>query len=62
MAILNSRVADRHNYYGHLPLELLSLARLPRTRVLEIGCGKGETLVYLKNRGASYVAGIELVP
>lgn len=62
MSIVNSRIADKPGYYGQLQLGLLSLARLPRTRVMEIGCGKGETLAYLKQQGTSYVVGVELVP
>lgn len=61
MTIINGRVTDS-GYYSQLPLPLLSLAHLPCSRVLEIGCGTGEALAYMKNHGASYVVGIELVP
>src|SRR5689334_13671604 len=62
MSLINTRMVDKPGYFSQLQLRLLSLARLPRPRVMEVGCGKGETLAHLKRLGASYVVGIELVP
>lgn len=50
-------------YYGHLRMPLLRLVEGEPKRVLEIGCGQGKALSFLKlNKGAEFVAGIELVP
>ena len=49
---------DYHSNIRHDILPLLE--KKPGQRVLEIGCGTGNTLAYLKENGyASYVAGIE---
>jgi 2-polyprenyl-3-methyl-5-hydroxy-6-metoxy-1,4-benzoquinol methylase len=60
MTLINNRVDA--GYYGNLQSQVLSLVKFPCFRALEIGCGNGQGLVYLKNRGVSYVAGVELVP
>ncbi|HEY7095637.1 MAG TPA: class I SAM-dependent methyltransferase [Terriglobales bacterium] len=50
-------------YYGHLQTSLLALIEKRPGRVLEIGCGRGLALQYLKrNRAADFVVGVELVP
>ena len=49
----------KESYYTHTRLDLISmLERLPQT-VLEIGCGTGNTLRYLKENGARKTFGIE---
>ena len=48
------------SYYSHTRLDMVSMLQaVPRT-VLEIGCGRGNTLQYLKERGAGETFGIEL--
>jgi SAM-dependent methyltransferase len=57
----NLRFAADADYYKHLRPALLALAdSVPMTRVLEIGCGAGETLRYLRQRGAQYTVGVEI--
>jgi len=59
----NMRISADDPYYGHVRTLLLGLVKGSPKRVLEIGCGHGEALAYLKREcGASFVAGIELVP
>jgi len=40
--------------------ELIDMLPFIKGRYLEIGCGDGGTLAYLKTKGASYVAGIDI--
>ncbi len=48
------------SYYAHTRLDMISmLDTIPET-VLEIGCGTGNTLRYLKQQGARETFGIEL--
>lgn len=48
------------SYYAHTRLDMISmLDAIPET-VLEIGCGTGNTLRYLKKQGARETFGIEL--
>jgi 2-polyprenyl-3-methyl-5-hydroxy-6-metoxy-1,4-benzoquinol methylase len=59
----NTRVQAEDPYYSHLRMSLLSLVEDSPKRVLEIGCGQGQTLSFLKReRSAEFVAGVELVP
>ena len=52
--------APGESYYTHTRQELVSLLDgVPQT-VLEVGCGRGNTLGYLKERGARETFGIEL--
>src|SRR5579864_2709811 len=61
--MLNSRFSSSAQYFGHLRMGLLNLADLPARKVLEIGCGHGQSLVYMRReRGAELVVGVELVP
>jgi SAM-dependent methyltransferase len=57
----NTRLGADAQYYSHLRWPLLALTEsLPKGRVLEIGCGSGETLNYLKEKGAELAIGVEL--
>ncbi len=47
-------------YYAHTRLELISLLDGVPETVLEVGCGRGNTLRYLKGQGARETFGIEL--
>src|SRR3990172_5439822 len=51
------------DYYSRVRSDVLPLIeRRPDQRVLEVGCGRGQTISYLNKNGyASYVAGIEKV-
>jgi SAM-dependent methyltransferase len=52
--------APGKTYYAHTRLELVALLDgVPQT-VLEVGCGRGNTLRHLKERGARETFGIEL--
>lgn len=50
-------------YYSNIRFDILPLIeKRPEQRILEVGCGRGYTLAYLKERGfASAVVGIEKV-
>ncbi len=59
----NSRFRVEDSYYGHLRTSLLRLIEGRPRRVLEIGCGHGQALLFLKReRTAEFVVGLELVP
>jgi SAM-dependent methyltransferase len=60
--VINNRVEAESQYYAELRMPLLSLVKGTPKRVLEIGCASGQTLAYLKARGAEYTAGIECSP
>jgi SAM-dependent methyltransferase len=60
--MINSKLAVNNQYYHELRMPLISLARGKPRRVLELGCAAGQTLAYFKQRGATYVAGIEISP
>jgi len=47
-------------YYNFTRTELIEMLPFLCGRFLEIGCGAGGTLEYLKSKGASYVAGIDI--
>ena len=49
-----------HIYYTIIRNNLLNLIEKDLGNCLEIGCGTGENLVYLKKKGAQKVTGIEL--
>lgn len=49
-----------HAYYSIVRNPLISMLKSPAGAVLEIGCGTGKTLEYLKINGANNVIGIEL--
>jgi SAM-dependent methyltransferase len=59
----NTRIKANDSYYGHLRMRLLDLVEGSPRRILDIGCGHGQALSYLKReRSAEFVAGVELVP
>ena len=47
-------------YYGFAKTELIRMLPGVNGRFLEIGCGEGATLEYLKSAGATYVAGVDI--
>lgn len=49
-------------YYNELRPTLLKLVRGRPGRVFELGCAAGKTLGHFKAQGATFVAGLELVP
>src|SRR5512136_1055088 len=50
------------SYYSEVRLDLLSMLPSFEGSFLEIGCGAGGTLEYLRQHGAKYVAGIDIHP
>jgi SAM-dependent methyltransferase len=62
-ALRNTRLRADDSYYGHLRMPLLSLVEGSPKRILEVGCGHGQTLSFLKREcSAEFVVGVELVP
>jgi len=57
--MINYKVQPRGDYYHELRLPMLSLIQGTPKRVLEVGCASGQTLAYLKERGAEYTVGVE---
>ena len=50
-------------YYGHARTEIAALLPARAGRVLEVGCGRGATLAWLKHTGrCEHTTGIELFP
>jgi 2-polyprenyl-3-methyl-5-hydroxy-6-metoxy-1,4-benzoquinol methylase len=50
------------NYYSHIRDEIERLLPHNVERILEVGCGRGETLAWIKRcKGAQFACGIELV-
>jgi 2-polyprenyl-3-methyl-5-hydroxy-6-metoxy-1,4-benzoquinol methylase len=59
----NTRMGADDSYYGHLRMKLLDLVEGSPKRILDIGCGHGQALSYLKRHcSAEFVVGVELVP
>lgn len=59
----NTKVDQDTEYYGHLRMSLLSLTKGNPRRILEIGCGRGQSLAYFKReREAKFTVGVEYVP
>ena len=48
------------HYSSYIRTELVEMLSCIKGRFFEVGCGTGATLEYLKSRGASYVAGIDI--
>ncbi len=48
------------NYYKHAKIKLLEMLPSLKGRFLEIGCGEGATLEYLRAAGADFVAGVDI--
>lgn len=48
------------NYYKHAKVKFLAMLPSLKGRFLEIGCGEGATLEYIKSSGADYVAGVDV--
>jgi SAM-dependent methyltransferase len=62
-ALRNTRIQPDDPYYAQLRMSLLSLVEGSPKRILEIGCGHGQTLAFLKREcSAEFVVGVELVP
>lgn len=60
--MINSKAKAGGSYFTHLRHELLKLTVGNPQQVLDIGCASGQTLSYFKEKGAKFVAGVELVP
>jgi SAM-dependent methyltransferase len=59
----NTKFDPGAEYFSHLRMSLLSLAKGKPRRVLEVGCGHGQSLAYFKqSRGTKFTAGVEYVP
>lgn len=53
--------AKGDDYYSHIRDEIMQLLPQRIDRILEIGCGRGETLARIKStKGASFACGVEL--
>lgn len=53
----------KQEYHGHIRKEISDLLPGRVSRILEIGCGAGETLSFLKSNGyCDWICGVELVP
>lgn len=53
----------QEDYYSHVREEISQLLPSRVGRILEIGCGRGETLAWIKRtKGTSFACGIELSP
>ncbi len=48
------------NYYKHAKIKFLEMLPSLKGRFLEVGCGEGSTLEYIRSRGADYVAGVDI--
>ena len=48
------------NYYKHAKIKFLDMLPSLKGRFLEIGCGEGATLEYVKSAGADFVAGVDI--
>ncbi|MBV9850629.1 MAG: class I SAM-dependent methyltransferase [Armatimonadetes bacterium] len=60
--MLNTKFNADARYFNQIHMPLLRLARGRPKRVLEIGCAAGQSLIYFKQHGAEWVAGVELSP
>jgi len=56
-------LSKEKNYFSHVRDDIIDLIpNNPYNRILEIGCGSGETLYLLKRKNkANYVAGIDII-
>lgn len=52
------------DYYSHVRREILPLLPSNCERILEIGCGRGDTLLWLKDtqKNCAWIGGVELFP
>lgn len=54
---------NRSTYYSHSRSDIIPLLPEKCDRVLEIGCGRGNTLMMLREKfGCSWIGGIEINP
>jgi SAM-dependent methyltransferase len=60
--MVNDKVQAGGAYYQELRHPMLSLVRGKPKRILEIGCASGQTLAYMRDKGADFVVGIEYSP
>jgi len=59
---LNRLDKPKDYYTNYLRDDFMELAPRSYRRVLDVGCGEGNSAFYLKERGAGFVAGIEINP
>ncbi len=58
---MSDRFSKPSEYYENVRTDIMSVMPAQAPRILEVGCGAGNTLRYLKDRGtAAWVGGIEL--
>jgi|MudIll2142460700_1097286.scaffolds.fasta_scaffold102134_2 SAM-dependent methyltransferase len=63
MSYSNQKIEKTGFYYKNVRSEIVSLLPENIKRTLEIGCGEGNTLVFLKqSRGCLWAAGVEVSP
>jgi 2-polyprenyl-3-methyl-5-hydroxy-6-metoxy-1,4-benzoquinol methylase len=62
--VLEQKYRDKEDaYYGNCRKEILPFLPKRASRVLEVGCGSGDTLAFLKASGyCDYTIGVELFP
>lgn len=61
--LAHSYGAKRGDYFGNVRREILPLLPARSARVLELGCGRGDTLAFLKREGrCGWAGGVELFP
>jgi 2-polyprenyl-3-methyl-5-hydroxy-6-metoxy-1,4-benzoquinol methylase len=59
----HSYAGKRDDYFGNVRREILPLLPPAAGRVLELGCGRGDTLAFLKREGrCTWAGGVELFP
>ncbi|TDA64545.1 MAG: class I SAM-dependent methyltransferase [Clostridia bacterium] len=57
-----SRLGKPDGYYSGQRKDLIDLVPPGYRSVLDVGCGEGNNTPYLRQKGATYVAGIEITP
>lgn len=61
--LAHSYEAKRPEYFSNVRREILPLLPSRAARILELGCGRGDTLAYLKREGrCDWAGGVELFP
>jgi len=56
-------IQDNYYYYGSVRSEILPLLPEHAARVLDVGCGAGNTLLWIRElRKSAWIGGVELDP